>query len=94
MASPNTLALVREQRALRSNMQIQVADHNGNRETRRKAARDLVKRLKQGPIYGRNHKNEIVIMEKKRQSMSFHEALAKVSLYEQSTTHRERDARP
>lgn len=79
MASPNTLALARERRALRSNIQITVADHPGSRETRRKAARDLVKRLKQGPIYGKNEKNELVIIEKKRRSMSFHEALAKVS---------------
>lgn len=79
MASPNTLELARQSRALRSNMQVEVADHAGNRETRRKAAKDLVKRLKQGPIYGKNEKNELVIIEKKRRSMSFHEALAKVS---------------
>ena len=64
---------------MRSNMKVELADHKGNRETRRKAARELVKRLKQGPIYGKNEKNELVIMEKKRRSMSFHEALAKVS---------------
>lgn len=79
MASPNTLELARQSRALRSNMKVELADHKGNRETRRKAAKDLVKRLKQGPIYGKNEKNELVIVEKKRRSMSFHEALAKVS---------------
>lgn len=79
MASPNTLELARQSRALRSNMKVELADHKGNRETRRKAAKDLVKRLKQGPIYGKNEKNELVIIEKKRRSMSFQEALAKVS---------------
>lgn len=79
MASPNTLKLAHERRILRSNMQIEVADHKGNRETRRKAARDLVKRLKQAPIIGRNEQKELVILEPKRRSMSFHEALAKVS---------------
>lgn len=79
MASPNTLKLAHERRILRSNMQIEVADHKGNRETRRKAARDLVKRLKQAPIIGRNEQKELVILEPKRRSMSFHEALGKVS---------------
>lgn len=79
MASPNTLALAQQRRALRSNIQITVADHPGSRETRRKAARDLVKRMKQAPIYGTNDKNELVILEKRRRSMSFHEALARFS---------------
>lgn len=79
MASPNTLKLAHERRILRSNIQIEQADHKGSRETRRKAARDLVKRLKQAPIIGRNEKNELVVMESKRRSMSFYEALGKVS---------------
>ena len=58
MASPKTLELARQQRALRSNIQITVADHPGNRATRRQAARDLQKRLKRGHIYGTNEKKE------------------------------------
>lgn len=79
MASPNTLKLAHERRILRSNMQIEVADHKGNRETRRKAARDLVKRMKQAPIIGYNEQKELVVLEPQRRSMSFHEALGKVS---------------
>lgn len=79
MASPNTLELARQRRALRSNIQITVADHPGNRATRRQAARDLQKRLKRGHIYGTNEKKELVILEKKRTGISFHECLNKIN---------------
>lgn len=78
MASPNTLELARQRRALRSNIQIVTADHPGNRATRRQAARDLQKRLKRGHIYGVNEKKELVILEKKRTGISFHECLNKL----------------
>ena len=79
MASPNTLALARERRALRSGgLQVTLAPNKGSREVRRNLARELVKERKKNPVIGRNEKGELVIKEKIARSMSFHEALRKV----------------
>lgn len=79
MASPNTLALMRDRRALRSgDIHVTLAPKNGNRKLRRDIARELVKERKKNPVIGRNEKGELVIKEKIARSMSFHEVLRKV----------------